>query len=114
MTCSPLHFRRAAWSHGFYVKSVATVTYVFAKLAFIFRFAYPAYIGPEHTLLETKNGVRIVSSEINKTILHIAEREVVWDVPAKGVDLDTTYVVSHRVRLASCNNCVTFFQYPLF
>ncbi|XP_028417619.1 beta-sarcoglycan-like [Dendronephthya gigantea] len=52
-----------------------------------------AYIGTNGTLLKAKNGVRIVSSEINKTILHIAERKVVWDVPAKAVNLDTTNVV---------------------
>ena len=61
------------------------------------RYRFEAYVGPDETLLEAKNGVRIVSSEINKTILHIAERKVVWDVPAKANNLDTTYVVSHRV-----------------
>lgn len=56
-----------------------------------------AHFGPNHTLLQTKNGVRIVSTDINKTILHIAKREIVWDVPAQVTDLDTTYVISHRI-----------------
>ena len=56
-----------------------------------------ASVGPDHTLLQAKSGVRIVSSEIDKTILHITEREVVWNVPAKPVNLDTNYVVSHRI-----------------
>lgn len=62
-------------------------------------FIFPAYVGPDHTQLEAKNGVRIVSTESNKTVLHIAEREVVWDVPAAAKDLDTTHVISHRVRI---------------
>ena len=61
----------------------------------------PASVGPDHTLLQAKSGVRIVSSEIDKTILHITEREVVWNVPAKSVNLDTKYVVSHRVSYSS-------------
>ena len=56
-----------------------------------------ASFAPNETILQAKNGVRIVSTDVNKTILHITERELVWDVPAKAKDLDTTYVVSHRV-----------------
>lgn len=56
-----------------------------------------AQVGIDQTLLQAKGGVRIVSTDINKTILHIAEHEVVWDVPAKVKNLDTKYVVSHRV-----------------
>lgn len=62
-------------------------------------FIFQAYVGPDHTKLKAKNGVRIVSTESNKTVLHITEREVVWDVPAVAKDLDTTHVISHRVRI---------------
>ena len=59
---------------------------------------FTAHFGPNLTRLQAKNGVRIVSTDMNQTILHITKREVVWAVPAKVHDLDTTHVVSHRVR----------------
>ena len=65
---------------------------------------HTASFGPNKTVLQAKNGVRIVSTDVNKTILHITDREVVWDVPAEAKDLDTTNVVSHRVSFQTVSS----------